>query len=352
MAVGFESRSPKPDDIVTLGIIDTHNSDAWTDLGTTSAWCWQQGCMLQWIPGRKGSVIWNERNGDRFLSRIYDTHAGTSHVLPDAIYTVAPNGRTAIGTDFRRINDMRPGYGYVGIADPNQKLLAPDDSGIYTIDLDTGTSHQIISIAEVANLPYRHGDLSQAKHYFNHLLFNTDGSRFIFLHRWRFENSGFQTRMLTAAADGRDLHVVDDYGHMSHFIWRDTETILAWSWQPAQGYAFYLYKDLSPQVEIVGESDMTANGHCTYLANSNWILNDSYPQSEKRTQELYVYHVPTERRIELGNFHSPEEYTGEWRCDLHPRSNTNGYQLTIDSAHAGNGRQIYLIDIENLVSTT
>ena len=33
--------------------------------------------------------------------------------------------------------------------------------------------------------------------------------------------------MFTAAADGSDLHVVDDYGAMSHFIWRDSETILA-----------------------------------------------------------------------------------------------------------------------------
>ena len=33
--------------------------------------------------------------------------------------------------------------------------------------------------------PYEHGDLSPMKHYFNHLLINTDGTRLEFLHRWR-----------------------------------------------------------------------------------------------------------------------------------------------------------------------
>ncbi len=46
--------------------------------------------------------------------------------------------------------------------------------------------------------------------------------------------------MFTAAADGSDLHVVDDYGGMSHFIWRDLQTILAWSWQPSHQGSFYV----------------------------------------------------------------------------------------------------------------
>ena len=32
---------------------------------------------------------------------------------------------------------MRPGYGYVGLPDPNADKLAPDDSGIFLVDLDT-----------------------------------------------------------------------------------------------------------------------------------------------------------------------------------------------------------------------
>ncbi len=349
MAVGFESRQPEPDDEIAIGIIDLDRGNAWREIGKTKSWCWQQGCMLQWIPGSDRHVIWNERDGNRFVSRILDVETGENRVLPSPIYTIAPDGKTAICTDFRRINHMRPGYGYAGIPDPNHDILAPEDVGINTVNLENGESRQIVSIAEVASLPYRHGDLSEAKHYFNHLLFNTDGSRFIFLHRWRFGDGGFHTRMMTAAADGSDLHVVDDYGKMSHFIWRDPETILAWSWQPSQENAFYIYRDMTDEVSVIGKDKMTLNGHCTYLGDTDWILNDCYPQGGNRSQTLYLYHVPTDRRFDLGSYPSPEEYTGEWRCDLHPRSDPNDQFVTIDSTHGGKGRQIYLVDMGEVV---
>jgi Tol biopolymer transport system component len=53
------------------------------------------------------------------------------------------------------------------------------------------------------------------------------------------------------------------------------------------------------------------------------------------------------RRVWLGHFHSPKKYTGEWRCDTHPRFSPDGNFVCIDSAHAG-GRQMYRIDIRGL----
>lgn len=351
MQVDFEHRSPVAEDEVRIGLIDTQNNDTWREIGSTRSWGWQQGCMLQWIPGSASEVIWNQREGDRFVARIHDTSDGSERTLSAAVYTIAPDGRHAIGADFRRINDMRPGYGYAGLPDPNRDVLAPDDAGIYTVDLATGETRQIISIAQVAALPYPHGDLTEAKHYFNHLLYNTDGSRFIFLHRWRIGEGGFQTRMLTASPDGSDLHVLDDYGRMSHFIWRDPETILAWSWQPSHEGAFYIYRDRTTEVDVIGEGIMTLNGHCTYLPDTDWILNDCYPQGDSREQQLYLYHVPTSQRLELGSFPSPEPYTGEWRCDLHPRFSPDGTRVTIDSADGGNGRQMYELTIEDRVAS-
>ena len=350
MEVDFEHRSPTDADTIKLGIIDMENGDSWTDIAQTQAWCWQQGCMLQWIPGSKTAIIWNDREGDTFVSRVHNINTGDTHTLPQAIYTLSPDGKTAIGTDFRRINHMRPGYGYAGIPDPNHDTKAPEDAGIYTVDLQTGASKLIVTIAEVATIPYPHGDISDARHYFNHLLFNTDGSRFIFLHRWRFEEGSFHTRMMTANADGSNLHVVDDYGKMSHFIWRDPQTILGWAYHPSNGNKFYLYDDLTDNdPTVIGPDTMTVNGHCTYLLGNNWILNDTYPSKESRNQIPYLYHVDTGTRSDLGIFPSPAPYTGEWRCDLHPRYSPNGQFVIIDSAHAGNGRQMYRIDIGDIV---
>jgi len=347
MEVDFEGRSPEPDDVIKLGMIDLAEGDKWTELGQTRAWCWQQGCMLQWLPGSETKVIWNDRDGDRFVCRVMDVGTGATKTLQCPVYTVSADGTTGVAPDFRRVNHMRPGYGYNGPPDPYKEQLAPKDSGIWRLDLQTGRSELIISIADVAAIPYPHADLSGYRHYFNHLLFNPDGSRFIFLHRWRPAEGGpSSTRMLTAAPDGSDVRVVDDYGHTSHFIWRDPEHILAWGYHPLAEWAFYLYEDGTREVEAVGREAMAHDGHCTYLAGEEWIVNDGYPQGGKR--EAYLYHVPTGRRVSLGRFDSPEVYSGEWRCDLHPRHSPDGSLLTIDSVHEGIGRQIYLLDVSEI----
>ena len=347
MEVDFEHRSPTAEDVIRVGMIDLADGDRWIELGETRAWCWQQGCMLQWIPGSDREIIWNDREGGRFVCHVLDVHSGKKRTLGSPIYTVSPNGRTAIGADFRRINHMRPGYGYAGLPDPNLDLLAPDDAGIYSVDLETGAATFLISIAQVAAIPDPHRDLSEAKHYFNHLLFNTDGSRFIFLHRCRWGESGLHTRMMTAAADGSDIYGVGQYGYTSHFIWRDPEHILAWARHPSHEDAFYVFRDGTQEVEVIGKGVMKVDGHCTYLADTNWILIDTYPvpRGDGKVQELYLYNVESGQRHELGEFGAAPEYAGEWRCDLHPRSSPDGSLITIDSAHGGNGRQIHLMDI-------
>ncbi len=292
--------------------------------------------------------MWNDRQGDHFACHILDVHTGEKRTLPHPFYTISSNGDIAVAPDFRRVNDMRPGYGYTGLPDPNVDQLAPEDSGIFRLDLETGEQELIISIADIAKIPYPHGDLSSMKHYFNHLLLSPDGSRFIFLNRWRGKDGkGFGTRMFTARPDGSDIRIVNDSGLTSHFIWRDPFHILAWAHHPSNDNAFYLQEDGTGNVQVIGKDVMTRDGHCTYIPGSKWILNDMYPDKDRK-QEVYLFSVATGEKITLGKFHSPPEYTGEWRCDTHPRPSPDGRGVTIDSPHGGNGRQIYLIDISRI----
>jgi len=349
MEVAFEHRSPTPSDAISIGMVDLRDGDRWVELHQSRAWCWQQGCMLQWRPNSKSEIMWNDRQGEQFVCHIIDVHSRTRRTLPHPFYTVSPDGRTAVAPDFRRIQDMRPGYGYAGLPDPYAEQPAPKDSGIFRVDLETAEQHLVVSIADITRVGRIPGEPKGAKHWFNHLLFNTDGSRFVFLHRWRAEGQqGFGTRMLTARPDGTGIHVVDDYGRTSHFIWRDPNYILAWVWHPSHGNAFYLYEDGTENVEVVGKGTMTQNGHCSYLPGNEWILNDTYPDKDRR-QHVYLYNTATSKKLPLGSFYSPAEYTGEWRCDTHPRFSPDGRSVVIDSPHGGNGRQMYLIDISEIV---
>ncbi|MEO6760018.1 MAG: hypothetical protein ABIO24_11240, partial [Saprospiraceae bacterium] len=152
-------------------------------------------------------------------------------------------------------------------------------------------------------------------------------------------------RLFTANAQGKDPYITDPYGRTSHFVWRDPSHILAWAWHPSKGEKFYLYTDKTDRVEVIGPDLMTVNGHCTYLNrdNNRWILNDTYPDKQ-RNQNVYLFDTVKGERTALGSFHAPPEYTGEWRCDTHPRSSPDGRKVVIDSAHTG-GRQMYFIDL-------
>ncbi|MGI9445270.1 MAG: hypothetical protein ACR2N1_22545, partial [Rubripirellula sp.] len=68
MQVDFEHRSPKADDQIEIGMVDLEKDNRWVKLGKSNAWCWQQGCMLQWLPGSLHEVIWNDREDGTFVS--------------------------------------------------------------------------------------------------------------------------------------------------------------------------------------------------------------------------------------------------------------------------------------------
>jgi hypothetical protein len=368
--VDFQHRSPRPDDLIKIGMVDLQQGDKWVELGESRAWNWQQGCMLQFVPGSKTDVIWNDREGEgqqaKFVSILLNIETRQRRTLPGPIYALSPDGQTAIFPDFRRLNDCRPGYGYAGIGDPNRDLKAPTDAGIWKMSLKSGQIDLVVPFSEIAKLSYQersrpfHNDPQKAKHWFNHLLFNTDGSRFLWLHRWRvFEGldrqlmarGGFSTRMLTANLNGQDRYIVDPYGGTSHFVWRDPKHIAAWAWHPSLSTErFYLFQDKSTEVTPIGPDVMTVNGHNTYIAqrDNRWILNDTYPDKDRK-QRPYLYDTKTNTKHELGAFVAPKEYAGEWRCDTHPRSSSDGNWVVIDSTHEGLGRQMYLINIEKIV---
>jgi hypothetical protein len=366
MEVDFEMRSPTKNDVIKMGVIDIKNGDEWTEIGESRSWGWQQGCMLQWVPGSDSKVIWNDRRGDKFVSILKDIVTGEERIIDKAIYTLSPDGKFAVGTDFARIQNYRKGYGYPGGVDPYKHQNAPKKSGIYKIDLESGKSKLIISYNGISKIPNNGEDVSMKWHYFNHLLISPDSKRFIFLNRYwdapipdevlnnveeyNKIRSNYTTLMFTAGVDGKDVYLLDPSGKTSHFIWKDPNHITAWTRPTGMKQGFYEFEDRTTHIRRVGEGVMKVNGHNTFLPDTKneWILNDTYPQGESRYQIPYLYHEKTNKRIDLGRFHEPKAYKGEWRCDTHPRASNDGKLICIDSTHEGNGRQMYLIDLKDL----
>ncbi len=334
----FMDRRPTADDGLELGIIDL-STEQFQHFGTTRAWNWQQGCMMQWLDDRQ--VIYNDRRDGRFVSVIHDTITGKSRMLDRPIYALCPTAPFALSLSFARLATVRPGYGYAGVADPFVNDMRPSEEGIYHLNLLTGQSQRIISVAQVAAAVSMNseGADAPAKHWFNHIQFAPDGSRFAFLHRWGRPRPGggawWTTRLMSAKPDGSDLICLSDHGMVSHYDWFDGQRLCAWAFRQGIGNRYFMFDVRQPErVEIIGTGVFDCDGHCSFSPDRRGMITDTYPDAQGY-RRLLLWHMQQQQLTELGRYYGPFPDDHETRCDLHPRWSRDGKSICIDSAHEG-----------------
>lgn len=344
----FMDRAPTANDTVVVGLIDAANDFAWKPLAETRAWNWQQGCMLQWLNGgRAKEIIFNDRRDGRFVSRILNVESGAERVIDRPVYGVNRQGSHAVSLNFARLAHQRPGYGYAGLPDPWREERIPSDDGLYAIDLATGASRMILSVAAAAAWNPRRG-FGEVMHRFNHAQFSPGGRRFAFLHRWKApgEEVG-TTRLMTLDVDGADLRCLADDGMVSHYDWRVDGQVLAWARQRGVGDRYFLFDENGAAPRVIGENVFTCDGHCSFSPDGRWMLTDTYPDSTHH-RTLILFHWETGERIDIGRFLAPP-MTWEIRCDLHPRWSPDGRKICLDSIHEG-PRRMYVLDVSAIVT--
>lgn len=355
MEADFGQRAPRSDDYIRLGKIDMKSDNYQIEFfAETNAWCWQSGCMLQWLPSSSRKVIYNKRDGNLFVSVTHDLITGEIQKLPLPIFCVTPDGKKALTINFSRLAKYRPGYGYAGVADAFEDDLRPQKDGIWSMDLITGSHQLILSLAQIAEIdPIP--EMEGVAHRFNHVQINRNGTRFGVLHRFMRQNrSGDLTRLLTANMDGSDICMLNPNRFSSHYDWRDDRTILIWAREPNSPIdenprnGYLLFTDKTKKFIRVGEFLFSGDGHCSYSPDTKWVLTDTYPNRKDNMQTLILYHPESNRRIEIGRFYHSADYIGEYRCDLHPRWNREGSHICFDSVFKGT-RQLYVIDVRELM---
>ncbi len=350
MEIGYCDRNPEPGEPLTVGLIDTDDGNRFVELDRTLAWSWQQGTMLQWLgsaPDRR--VVYNtlDEATVAYQAVIRDIIDGSVRTLPRAIYALSLDGTQALTLDYERVNRLRPGYGYLMVPERDADDPAPTGKGIYQIDIESGRDRLILPLAEVAARDPDERFQGSTQHWFNHLQFNPSGTRFIVLHRWKRPDRGWWTRLYTARPDGSDLRLHADEGLVSHFDWRDDRTILAWA-RVEGASGFFLIDVETNEATRFAPEVLTRDGHCSYSPDRRWILNDTYPDRD-RLQHLMVIRSSDRSVFEVGAFYLAPELRGPFRCDLHPRWNRDGTKVCIDSAHIDKTRQMYVVDVSDIV---
>lgn len=344
----FRDRQPTRDDVAVIGIVDTQNGNQWTPVAETTAWSWQQGTMLQWLPSEpEHTIIYNIRENDVFYGVIHNLETGEKRRLSRSFYAVGED--YAVGLNYARLHHTRPGYGYADGAENTLPDQHPDNDGVYRIDLATGESELIISLQRLfktQTIPRMH----LGPHWVNHLTISPEGSNFVFLNRCQFDpKQRFNDRFYRSSPDGKDIRLVHDNTYFSHFGYLDERTIVAYARTPGtqrDEYALYdLYED---KFTVIGQHVFSSDGHCSFSPDRKWMLTDTYPDAEQN-RTLILFEMGTGRRVDIGKFFSPPELRNELRCDLHPRWSRDGKEVSIDSAHTGQ-RQVYTLDVSDITS--
>jgi WD40 repeat protein len=311
-----------------------------TKIAETKAWNWQQGCMLQWYPGKDDQLLFNDydQDKDQYISKVINTTGKLTKTYPIPVNNVSKCGTFALSLNYDRLAKMRPDYGYFNKKD--QTLPSDDEDGIWYLDLKTGDFKLIVSLHTLKNLKYT-STMEGAEHKVNHIDINPDGSRFMFLHRWIGPKGRFM-RLITAAPDGTDLSILNGDIMTSHCCWLNNKEILSFCEHKGKRGYFKFY-DKSDMAHLFSTKMPIVDGHPSISPNGRYVITDTYPD-KARISSLFLYNMKTDEMMKLGRFFQPLKYKGEMRIDLHPKWSKDGKNIFFESGHAGN-RRLFSLDI-------
>lgn len=349
--VDFQDRLGGPNDAAEIGWYEDHDSTGrWNfhSLGTTRAWNFQQGAMLQWAGPEDRWLLWNDAvPGEAAFSVQYDVATGQMRHLPRPIANVSRDGRSALSINFERMFDYRPGYGYANRRDPFFDVLAPEDDGVFWMDLATGEHRLVLSLKQVGDLMLGAGGVAGHKVLINHITFNPSASQFIAIARC-FQSPAERQILscgILANADGSAAMVLLPFGILSHYWWLSDREMLFWCDGPS-GPTLYRLDVPSGVRHAVNPTLFPEDIHMTASPCGEWMLYDGYPDAEHQCP-LALYHLNSGKNFPLTKLASKKPALIDLRCDLHPRWNPNGRGFTFESTHEG-FRGLYHMETESL----
>ncbi|MDQ1284097.1 MAG: hypothetical protein QG620_445 [Patescibacteria group bacterium] len=324
-------RAPNAEDHAEIGYYHIDKPDNFISLGETNTWCWQQGCRLQWYPQDNGDkIIYNCLVDGEYGAVIKDISNGNIvKKIKKPLYSVSRDGKWGVSLDFSRLQRLRPGYGYGILPDDSVSDLAPNYNGIELVDLETNESQQLFTLKDISDIE-PHESMDGAEHYFNHIMFNPSGDNFLFFHLWMSKDSKRHSRLFVASRDGKNLRLLSNSGSVSHYNWIFDDKIILYSLVSDKGrYMYAVFDSLSGNVEYFGKNVPKNDGHPTLLKNKKIFITDTYPNLCSQ-RNLLSYNLDKDEMKILARFDDSRDFTGEFRCDLHPRVSPDEKMICID----------------------
>lgn len=320
-------------------------------IGKTEAWTYQQGAMLQWLPGAYSeSVIYNTIQNSEMGCCLQDINTSSKRFIPWPVQAVHPDGHSVISLNYSRLMKMNPEYGYSKKTSNFSSDMPLKDDGLWLVNLNDGDAKLIINLESL--LQESHRDcMDNAQHGVNHVIFSPDGDKFIFIHRWLTKNHIRYSRLFMMDLNLKSLKLLLDENHVSHYCWLNNDEILIYAGTFSHGKRYYNLDVTHGHIQTISPDkfDLYGDGHPGLSPDGKWIVTDSYPDAA-RVRRLLLWNMSEEYLVEVGRFFSSVRFENEKRCDLHPRWHPKKPLISIDSVHEG-VRKSYVVDVQSIVGS-
>lgn len=326
--------SPRKDKPIRLIALNIHNGNI-QEIGHSYSYNWQQGCRAHWLTDDQ--IIYNDFRDNKYVAIVYSLTL--KRKIKEFAFPVQDSYKTDyfLSINYRRIMTLRPDYGYRNL--PTLQLNEMNnlsDDGIWQVDYNSGKFSLLHSLQDIIDCDYQ-DIFTKCLHKVNHIMINKTGDGFIFIHRFYYKGQRFDRLIYS---DFKSLKVIVNDKMVSHCCWIDKNTLLGYfRYQNKNGY---YYCDIHTN-NIVSCLPMTnlgvGDGHPSCY--NDWIAFDSYPD-KSRMQHLYLFNKKSGKIFPLLELYQNTHFSGECRCDLHPRFSEDGKYISFDSVFSGKRAQYYI----------
>ncbi|MGG1519357.1 hypothetical protein ABE504_28420 [Paenibacillus oryzisoli] len=351
----FQDRLPGADDAAVVCIIDLQEQTI-EEIGETRGWGLQVGAHICW--GSDELLYYNDRDGCEIFAVEHHVPTGTKRRMSGPVYQISPDGAYLLSPSLSLINAAQNGYGasMPDGSDCTPQLGAPDDEGLWRVDVRTNRRSLLFSLKDAYELLPDKRPFEGSRFTFFHTKINRQQDRIMQVVRCLFDDGRPQKKFIvTFKPDGSEARIALPYE-----MWLEGSHHP--DWHPDGRRILMNFKLNEMRFGEFGGDDDTfrlvapqrlGGGHPSYDKDGRYIVTDAYtgePCVNER-HEVPIRLIDTKSGAEeaicwiwtLGGTDIPAEL----RCDPHPVWSADCRYVLFNGTPEGN-RQIMIADVSEL----
>lgn len=351
-------RMPEPEEAAGIFIVDTKNDNEIIYLDKTHAWNPQQGTMFYWNPNAaETQFFFNDRDvktGEVFIVlydiikkkrvkeyRFKDTPIGNGGV--------AWSGEFFMGINYGRLARLRLVTGYPRALDWSADEVAPENDGIFKVNIETGKKELIVSYRQMENeIKKNNKEFQNTGLFINHTLLNRDATRLYFFAREGWFKGGNKTNVaFSVHLDGSNLKVHKQHigGHPE---WAEGNIMIGRKEKKQILYDV----DQSEIVGQLGTPELFPNpeGDIALSPDGNWFVNGFKVQSEENgNKNFFAVYRRSDGAYARSKGIDKGSYLGNIRIDPAPRWNRTNDVILCPGISPNKTRQMFIVKVKSKI---